>query len=92
MTTDSETEKKFNEWWEEFKEASQPLNGARFFYADNKEYAREGFKAGVESVDVCGKFERVPCDCHLFKEQVCDFCQGVKLYFVKTIKDNEGIV
>ena len=35
------------------------------------------------------KLEKVPCDCHLFKHQVCGFCQGLIMYAHITPEDEK---
>jgi hypothetical protein len=54
-----------------------------------------GFKAGAKfqkekDAERIESVYPVPCACHLFKEQVCDFCQGIVKYIRLKTKDKEA--
>lgn len=89
MITDAKIEEAFEKVWNELKEEiSKPRNcslekGASIIFS-------AGYLAAMEEMKKEGTFERLPCDCHLFKEQVCDHCQEVLIGFRKTLRDKEG--
>jgi hypothetical protein len=54
-----------------------------------------GYRSGAKfqkekDVELIESVYPVPCDCHLFKEQVCDFCQGIVKYIRLKTKDKEA--
>lgn len=54
----------------------------------NRPIAIEFFHAAISEVNK--HLEKVPCSCHFFKNQVCDFCQEIVLYLRKPLHDNKS--
>jgi hypothetical protein len=51
-------ESRAEEWWEGYKEKNPPHGQAKFYYADNRHYALEGYRAG-EHVGARAERERL---------------------------------
>ena len=80
----TDKDKKAFENWELDVEWSTAFTSHRLAAVDAWQAAIEYERARLQKSI---KLEKVPCDCHLFKQQVCDFCQGLIMYAHITSED-----
>jgi hypothetical protein len=94
VITEKELKDAFNEYTLKAHDIELELYRKGLIYARHEKIEMDeqpfiyGFHAGAkwmqEKIKEALKnevtLETVPCECHLFKNRVCDFCQGIRVY------------